>query len=30
MSERVLIVEDERSVAEAIAYTLEQEGFDTS
>ncbi|MFO8078873.1 MAG: response regulator transcription factor [Armatimonadota bacterium] len=29
MSERILIVEDESSVAEAIAYTLEQEGFDT-
>lgn len=29
MPERILIVEDETSVAEAIAYTLGQEGFDT-
>ncbi|MFP4248513.1 MAG: response regulator [Armatimonadota bacterium] len=29
MSERILIVEDESSVAEAIAYTLDQEGFET-
>lgn len=28
MSERILIVEDEISVAEAIAYTLEREGFE--
>jgi two-component system, OmpR family, response regulator RegX3 len=29
MSERILIVEDESSVADAIAYTLNQEGFET-
>ncbi len=29
MPEKVLIVEDENSVAQAIAYTLSQEGFDT-
>lgn len=29
MPERVLIVEDETSVAEAVAYTLEREGFAT-
>lgn len=28
MSERILIVEDEASVAEAVAYTLEREGFE--
>lgn len=30
MAERILIVEDEGSVAEAIAYTLEEEGFETA
>lgn len=29
MPERILIVEDEGSVAEAVSYTLEQEGFET-
>lgn len=29
MPERILIVEDERSVADAVAYTLRQEGFET-
>ncbi|MFW5869077.1 MAG: response regulator [Armatimonadota bacterium] len=29
MPEKILIVEDESSVAEAIAYTLSQEGFET-
>ncbi len=29
MPERILIVEDESSVAEAVSYTLEQEGFET-
>jgi len=28
MAEKVLIVEDESSVAQAIAYTLSQEGFE--
>ncbi len=30
MAERILIVEDEASVADGVAYTLEQEGFETS
>ncbi len=30
MAQRVLIVEDDASVAEAIAYTLSQEGFETA
>lgn len=30
MSDRILIVEDEESVAEAVAYALEQEGFAVS
>jgi DNA-binding response OmpR family regulator len=29
MAERILIVEDESSTAEAVAYSLEQEGFET-
>ena len=28
MAERILLVEDESSVAEAVAYTLQQEGFE--
>lgn len=28
MAERILVVEDESSVAQAVAYTLEQEGFE--
>jgi two-component system, OmpR family, response regulator RegX3 len=30
MAERILIVEDEASVADGVAYTLEQEGFETA
>lgn len=30
MAEKILIVEDETGVAEAIAYALEQEGFETA
>ena len=30
MAERILIVEDEPSMAEAVAYALEQEGFETA
>jgi DNA-binding response OmpR family regulator len=30
MSNRILIVEDDRDIAEAVAYTLKQEGYETA